>query len=397
VVSRRGEYDSHKNRSFAPVRYSMGVRIGVAAVLAAAAAGLLLFPGLETVVRVAGAAASLAVMAGFLYATRDRQASEKEQNEIWIQAYEAEVVSTAAACGYEHLTVYSDLDALAEATSRIAALDSMKDRWMKAQMDSVKAENRYLSFLAEYKGEEGYQKALENTRELDSVNASIDALSFSIRNSGFDPNKPFPDVVKEEVDRSREAELRSEIAALTERANHVIDTAELDSLIDRSYVLRSEKEKVLRRGAVSLLSSAIVQSACSELYENVHPSVITTTDRYLDLMTCGSCRMDIDPRRTELTVISDGVPKGPKQWSSGLRAQVLLSLKLAIAKEMGSGKVPVILDDVLLPFDRERKEGACRALAALSEDMQVLLFTCDDRIEETAKGLDNTDIIHISR
>ena len=40
--------------------------------------------------------------------------------------------------------------------------------------------------------------------------------------------------------------------------------------------------------------------------------------------------------------------------------------------------MPVILDDVLLPFDSERKEGAIRALAGIADEMQVLLFTCDE-------------------
>ena len=80
------------------------------------------------------------------------------------------------------------------------------------------------------------------------------------------------------------------------------------------------------------------------------------------------------------------------EWSSGLRAQVLLSVKLAVAREMGEGRVPVILDDVLLPFDTGRKEGALRALAGLAEDMQTLLFTCDAETRAIAETIDGITV-----
>jgi uncharacterized protein YhaN len=161
-------------------------------------------------------------------------------------------------------------------------------------------------------------------------------------------------------------------------------------------VLRQEKLRILREGAVSILSAAIVREACSQQYLNVRPGVMSTADRYLRMMTSDTCSLDTDPRRSELSVISDGMTKNSKQWSTGLRAQIMLSLKLAIAREMGNGDVPVILDDVLLPFDSERKLGACNALSLISEDMQVLLFTCDDRVADACKDLKGALIIPMS-
>jgi len=103
--------------------------------------------------------------------------------------------------------------------------------------------------------------------------------------------------------------------------------------------------------------------------------------------------MDIDPRNQDISVISNGEPKNSRQWSTGLRAQILLSIKLAIAKEMGNGDIPVILDDVLLPFDSERKKGALEALSLLSKEMQVLLFSCDDDVDEMSRTMSGVSII----
>ena len=174
-----------------------------------------------------------------------------------------------------------------------------------------------------------------------------------------------------------------------------LDTDELDKLIDSSYSVSSEKNKLLREAAVLLLSAEIVQNACSDLYSDVHPDVVTTADRYLSMMTSGVYHLDTDPRNTEITIVSEQGRKTQKQWSTGLRAQVLLSLKLAIAKEMGAGEIPMILDDVLLPFDSVRKEGACNALSQVSEEMQILLFTCDDSVKRVCEGIESARLISL--
>ena len=38
--------------------------------------------------------------------------------------------------------------------------------------------------------------------------------------------------------------------------------------------------------------------------------------------------------------------------------------------------MPVVMDDILVNFDPERAQEACRAIGELSKDQQVLLFTC---------------------
>ena len=149
-------------------------------------------------------------------------------------------------------------------------------------------------------------------------------------------------------------------------------------------------------GAVYVLAASLASEACDDAYSSVQPGVAATADRYLSMMTSGRYRIDMDPRRKDTLAVvdSEGV-KGPKRWSTGLRAQVLLALKLAVARELGDGKVPMILDDVLLPFDSERKEGALRALAEVSGEMQVLLFTCDATVADMASELPDVEVVRL--
>ena len=171
---------------------------------------------------------------------------------------------------------------------------------------------------------------------------------------------------------------------------------ELERMMDRRAQLESEMHRVLDDGAVGLLASAIADAACDEIYSKVQPGVISTADRYLSMMTDGRYRIDTDPRLKELSVRSGDEVKPIGAWSSGLRAQVLLSVKLAVAKEMGGGEVPVVLDDVLLPFDSERKAGACRALSEMSSEMQILLFTCDRETVDICSSMLGVSLVRMT-
>ena len=120
---------------------------------------------------------------------------------------------------------------------------------------------------------------------------------------------------------------------------------------------------------------------CDRFYSELQPTVVKTANRYLDLMTNGRYRLGSDPRDSSLFI--EDIRREPKhvgEWSSGLSDQVYLSVKMAIAKEMGTEKLPLIIDDILVRFDSKRKQGACRALMEFSKDQQVIMFTCDSTL-----------------
>ena len=98
-------------------------------------------------------------------------------------------------------------------------------------------------------------------------------------------------------------------------------------------------------------------------------------------MTGGRYQIVADPRSSDLIIEDRMGRKSLSEWSAGLGDQVLLSIKMAIAKELTDESVPFIMDDVLVRFDRDRKQGACRAIMEFAEDQQVIMFTCDRYLE----------------
>ncbi len=395
VVDRQPEYHARISRPAEHVQVSNSkMPFVLMALLAIAAVAVWLIPGLDVTIPIVADIAILAIIAFVYFRMKGTKTTIKTEGpDPWISNYEAEVRVLSNELRIEPISTDVDLRNMAGILVKLNALDATREPCLTARTEYLKADNKLLGFLAQYGGEQGYKKAFESTAQLRSCKATIATLESNIRISGLDPDRPLPDIVKIDIDMSEYASLSAEKGKIEEMMKNILDTKELDSLIDSSYTVSSEKGKVLREGAVSLVSSLIVQDACADLYENVHPDVISTADRYLGLMTNGSCRLDLDPRNTDISVISNGEPKNPKQWSTGLRAQILLSIKLAIAKEMGRGEIPIILDDVLLPFDNVRKKGAIEALSALSDEMQVLLFSCDDDVMEIAKEHPEISII----
>jgi uncharacterized protein YhaN len=345
----------------------------------------------EMVLKIVSAASVAVITLAGILLLRDR--SPPVSAHAPESSLDSDVSRLASQLGMPPDSTGNTLRRMEDCLTTLRGLDSTREDWSARQMESVRAENALLSFLAGFGGEAGYAQALSDTTELRAVDRELEPLTQRLMKAGIDPDRPLPVVERIQFDTSEQDAISSQIGELKERMNGILDTAELDSLIDRSYTLKAEKEKVLLDGARAIISAAIIQDACTDIYSTVHPEVVVTADRYLAMMTSGSCRINLDPRNDDISVISGGTEKGPKEWSTGLRAQILLSIKLAVAKEMGGGNVPMILDDVLLPFDSDRKEGACRALSEISNEMQVLLFTCDEAVARFSEGLDGTRII----
>lgn len=295
------------------------------------------------------------------------------------QSYENEVRSLCSELGTASSGIDSavgELDRLRHAASEVVRLEKPR---MNARADSVSATNSLLMFYQPFSGSDGFESARTRTARAKEIDGRIASFEAAIRNSGLDPNVPECPVQWDGRDGSAEiSEIDRSIGTIEEQMRAILDMKELEKAMDRLENLRSERREILRNGAVAIIAKGMIESSCSEAYETVQPGVVDSADRYLKMMTGGRYSLSIDPTDNDINVVSEDGRKGLEAWSSGLKAQVLLSIKLAVAKEMGGGDVPVILDDVLLPFDSERKEGAIRALAGIADEMQVLLFTCDE-------------------
>ncbi len=310
-----------------------------------------------------------------------------------MSAFEDEVASVMSDLGLESYGMEDDVECLTKARDAAASIERMERHVLRARADKGDADTKLLQFTQRFSGKEGFQRSLESTRRAADIDRQIAELRGAISSAGLDPDVPVCPVERPtDSSSARMGDVRQEIGTIEEKMNAILDTEDLERMMDRKAQLSNERGRALEDGAVGLLACSIADDACEEIYSQVQPGVIATADRFLSMMTDGRYRLDTDPRSKDLSIRSGDEVKGIGEWSSGLRAQVLLSVKLAVAREMGEGRVPVILDDVLLPFDSGRKEGALRALAGLAGEMQILLFTCDAETRAIAETIDGITV-----
>jgi uncharacterized protein YhaN len=83
--------------------------------------------------------------------------------------------------------------------------------------------------------------------------------------------------------------------------------------------------------------------------------------------------------------------------SQGTADQLYLALRLAAIEHQarGGARLPLVLDDVLVHFDEERKAAALAALADVAGTVQVLLFTHERDVADAARArLGERAVVH---
>ncbi len=79
-------------------------------------------------------------------------------------------------------------------------------------------------------------------------------------------------------------------------------------------------------------------------------------------------------------VVSDrsGTAKEPEKLSRATAEQLFLALRLSYVENLANAHpaLPVVMDDVLVNFDDERRSTAIRVIAEFAERRQVVFFTC---------------------
>ncbi len=240
-------------------------------------------------------------------------------------------------------------------------------------------------FLRKYGDENEFLEAYAHREELERLDSEIRTLTQSIEastkmsindlNTFFDGEDA--NIVKEDLDTS---EMDRRVGEIDTQMRAIMDDGELDELMQRRSNTENALMDSLREWAVYSIANSMMKDACDHFYTDLQPNVIRYANKYLAMMTDGRYQLDNDPREEEIVVKDSYMKKSANKWSSGLGDQIYLSLKMAMASQIGPEKMPLILDDVLIRFDDERKMGACKAIYEFSRDSQVLVFTCENSV-----------------
>ena len=274
-------------------------------------------------------------------------------------------------------------------TGMIATADSMKARSElvgKTKAEIVNLNERMDAIAEPYGGRDSFITACRDRSELGNVIARMNTIRTSVEaavgvtmeSARLELTTSSPVEIKD-INAHTQSEM---IGKLSKQMADIRQNNDVGMKENELNAKRKELSDKAKEWAVLAMQGTLIDNSCTELYSKMQPSVIKTANQYLSIMTNNRYEIISDPRMTDVMIRDTSGHKKDGEWSSGLRDQVYLSLKMAIAKEMGSERLPMILDDVLVRFDETRRKGACAAILEFAKDQQAFLFSCDSSLPD---------------
>ncbi len=151
---------------------------------------------------------------------------------------------------------------------------------------------------------------------------------------------------------------------------------------------RNEAVDAADRYVVTSLAVSLLDGARERFERERQPEVVRTAGRVFSAMTDGrytGVRVPLDNSGISV-VTADGTVRSTGELSRGTAEQLYLALRVGLIgalKEQGRS-LPILMDDVVVNFDPERRSGAVQAVSELAALRQVVFFTCHP---ETAQAL----------
>ncbi|MEA2247674.1 MAG: hypothetical protein QOH46_2203 [Solirubrobacteraceae bacterium] len=166
----------------------------------------------------------------------------------------------------------------------------------------------------------------------------------------------------------------------------------------RAAELRELTERYLR-----LYLAAWALSEAIDAYRKEHKApLLKRADELFPRLTRGRFQglevsFDEDDEPVLVGVRSNGEKVPVKHMSTGTREQLYLALRLASLERHVElhGPMPVILDDVVLHSDPQRKAAILAALADLGRRTQVIAFTHDPQVVALAQNAVDPDMLTV--
>lgn len=236
-------------------------------------------------------------------------------------------------------------------------------------------------------------------RDLESAHGDLQWLRATVSQSAADPELEAlggiegAEATLEELDRQLEVGVQ-EIQAKQHKIESALsgDTpdaieSEIAELQDRRLALWKDRDRLW-------LLAHLIRVAEREFRDRNQPRLIHDASAMLRTLTQGRYDRirfgeDGDPDRLSVggpALQEDHPVEAP--LSTGTQEQIWFSLRLAVISvaEVGGAALPVLLDEVFVNWDSERRQGAFAAIRALSTTRQIFFLTCHPEMAREAEA-----------
>ena len=186
--------------------------------------------------------------------------------------------------------------------------------------------------------------------------------------------------------RTSQGELSQEMKQLGEDDRLAIANLEL-GCVERQI------QSLVRRWQTLAMASSLLEDVCATFEKERQPETLREASSFLRQLTDGKYTRVWTPLGTNKLKVDSGEGQSLELdvLSRGTREAVFIALRLSLAAAYARRGVmlPLVLDDVLVNFDRNRALYAARTLKTFAEmGHQVMMFTCHKHIAEIFQEID---------
>jgi uncharacterized protein YhaN len=196
------------------------------------------------------------------------------------------------------------------------------------------------------------------------------------------------------VARSQTREFESDRSGLLESRGTLDGRMQRGAEESASARLRLEEAGIterIRQGlesfAVSSVAARLLENALQAYEAERQPSVIQSAQDIFTRLTGGRYTRLATPLGRFEPLVSGATSSGkaPERLSRATAEQLFLALRLSYIENLASAhpSLPVLMDDVLVNFDDERRWAAAGVIAEFADRRQVVFFTCHQATAET--------------
>jgi len=186
----------------------------------------------------------------------------------------------------------------------------------------------------------------------------------------------------------RDSELALMIKEYETLLKGIPDDEEIQSVQEQIEELELKKRELEEKGEALRIAIDVMTEASIDLQRNFAPLLNSRMSDIISSITSGRYKEVRADDNLFLNTISPetlGVTSAAL-LSCGTVEQIYLALRIAMAELITNGeKLPLIMDETFAFYDDARSMEAFRLLDKLSNDRQILLFTCKSREIEMAK------------
>ncbi|MGM0641073.1 MAG: AAA family ATPase [Thermotogota bacterium] len=201
--------------------------------------------------------------------------------------------------------------------------------------------------------------------------------------------------LKENIEslENQQSEIMKKIGELKNEKSNIESIETYSETIQKRENLITEIKELTKVWAKNVITINNLNKTI-DFYKKNRQKIFKNASKYIEKITSNkySLRYNED---NEIILLNKDNYLDSQKWSDGTLDQVYLATRLAFIQEYNqkSENLPIILDDILVKFDVNRKRKTIETLIEYSKDHQLFVFSCDKNtknlFEELVQNQDN--------